>query len=97
MEGKAIGWKIRGQALKTWREVNNVTRGEGGVFRNTHRVFFPPGFADAMETSKKSENKEREKGSVLFSFCLLLGDLADGQGKETRSLQWKRQHLINND
>lgn len=71
MEGKAIGWKIRGQALKTWREVNNATRGEGGVFRQTLPEFSPPppDFADAMETSKKSENKEREKGSVLFSLC----------------------------
>lgn len=59
--------------------------------------FFLPNYADAVETSKKSETEEREKGSVLFSLFLLLGNLADGQGKETRSLQHSRRHLINND
>lgn len=52
---------------ETLSAVYGATKGGRGFPTNVLRTPPPPGFADAMETSKKTENKEKETGSVLFS------------------------------
>lgn len=73
---KTIDWKIRDQALKISEKSTTWQGGRWGFLMNTPMCvffFFFSNSADAVETSKKSESEEREKGSVLFSLYPLLG------------------------
>lgn len=66
-EGKTIDWKIRDQALKISEKLTTRQGGGWGFPTNTPMSFFFSNSADAVETSKKSENKESEKG-ICFVF-----------------------------
>lgn len=72
----ACKWRVKPSAgkhdTKPSNTVSGLRRNKGGAGFSNKRSQIPPqpqpsDFADAMETSKKTGNKEKETGSVLFS------------------------------
>lgn len=98
MESKTIDWKIRDQALKI-SETSTTRQGEGGVSQRTLPPCLPPPqiLLTPWKLQRSRKQKRGKRDLFCFSQCLLLGNLADSQGKETRSLQCSRQHLISSD
>lgn len=73
----ACKWRVKPSAGKHETKPSNIVsslwcdKGRAGFSNKRSQTIHPPppssDFADAIETSKKTENKEKETGSVLFS------------------------------